>query len=103
TATSITVVSSESERGQRSIYTNPAGAISSMMLNVTGSVFGDKIGLNGRLNFLSTGNFYGAKTVDAEPSVAITSVGDRYCYDSMVLPGRCTDESGRAVPNPGIT
>ena len=44
-----------------------------------------------------------AQTIDAEAGVNITSVGDRYCYDSMVLPGRCTDESGRAVSNPGIT
>ncbi len=103
TAVSVTVISSASERGQRSIYTNPLGSISSMMLNVVGSVFGDKIDLNGRLNFHSTGNFYSARTIDAEPSVTITSVGDRYCYDSMVLPGRCTDESGRVVSDPGMT
>ena len=102
-ATSVTVVSSEVERSQRSIYTNPLGSTTSTMLNAIGCVFGDKVDLNGRLNFLSSGNFYGARTVDAEPSVTITSTGDRYCYDSMVLPGRCTDENGRNVPNPGIT
>jgi hypothetical protein len=102
TATSVTVVSSEAERGQRSIYTNPQGAISSNMLNVYGSVLADKVDLNGRLNFSSSGNFYGARTIDAEPTVNITSVGDRYCYDSQVLPGRCVDEAGRNVPNPGI-
>jgi hypothetical protein len=73
------------------------------MLNVIGSVMGDKVDLNGRLNYLSSGNFYGARTVDAEPGVTITSTADRYCYDSMVLPGRCTDENGRNVPDPGIT
>lgn len=103
TAPSVTVVSSASERGQRTIYTNPAGSISSSMLTVIGSVFGDKIDLNGRLNFISTGNLYAARTIDAEPSVSITSVGDRYCYDSTILPGKCADESGRVVPNPGIT
>lgn len=102
TAPSVTVISTAAERLQRAIYTNPAGSITSSMLTVIGSVFGDKIDLNGRLNFISTGNAYGARTIDAEPTVTITSVGDRYCYDSMVLPGRCTDTSGRTVQNPGI-
>jgi len=102
TATSVSVISSESERGQRSIYTHPQGSISSMMLNLVGNFFADKIDLNGRLNFLSSGNFYGATTVDAEPAVNITSVGDRYCYDSMVLKGRCVDDAGRNVANPGM-
>ena len=73
------------------------------MLTVIGCVFGDKIDLNGRLNFISSGNGYGARTIDAEPGVTITSVGDRYCYDSTVLPGRCTDDGGRTVFDPGIT
>jgi len=103
TATSVTIISSESERGQRSIYTNPQGSIGSMMINVIGSVFADKIDLNGRLNYVSSGNFYGAKTIEAEPGVTLTSVGDRYCYDSMVLKGRCTDESGKNIANPGIS
>lgn len=102
TATSVSVISSQSERGQRSIYTNPQGSITSMMLNVVGSVFNDKVDLNGRLNFISTGNFYGAKTIDAEPAVNISSVGDRYCYDSMVLKGRCVDERGRNITKPGL-
>jgi hypothetical protein len=102
TAPSVTVFASAAERSQRAIYTNPAGSISSSMLNISGSVFGDKIDLNGRLNFISTANFYAAKTIDAEPTVAITSVGDRYCYDSTVLPGKCVDEAGCAVANPGI-
>ncbi len=101
TGTSLTVVSSGSERSERSIFTSPVGSITSMMVNVIGSVFGDKIDLNGRFNYNSTGNFYLAKTIDAEPSVTINSVGDRYCYDSQVLPGRCTDEQGRNVANPG--
>lgn len=102
TAASVTIVSSASERGQRSIYTNPLGAVTSNVLTVTGSTFGDKIDLNGRMNFVSSGNFYGARTIDAEPSVSITSVGDRFCYDSQVLPGRCVDEANRTVQNPGI-
>lgn len=103
TAVSVTVLSSSSERSRRSIYTHPEGSITSMMLTVIGSVFGDKMDLNGRFNFVSTGNFYGASTLDADPSVTITSVGDRYCYDSQVLPGRCTDAAGRPTANPGIT
>lgn len=103
TATSVTIIASAAERSRRSIYTNPAGSITSMMFNVIGSTFGDKIDLNGRLNYVSSGNFYLARTLDAEPSVTITSVNDRYCYDSQVLPGRCTDEAGRTVENPGIT
>lgn len=102
TAGFVTLLSSASERGQRSIYTNPAGSISSMMLNLVGCVFGDKIDLNGRLSFSSMGNFYLARTIEAEPAVTVTSSGDRYCYDSMVLTGRCIDESGRKVANPGI-
>ncbi len=103
TAQSVTLISTASERGQRSIYTDPAGSISSMLLNVIGCIFGDKIDLNGRLNFTSTGNFYQANTIDAEASVTITSTADRYCYDSSVLKGRCTDEKGRTIANPGIT
>ena len=98
---SVTIINSGSERGQRSIYTNPAGAVSSTMINLIGTVFGDKIDLNGRLNFVSSGNFYGPKTIDAEPGVTITSVNDRYCYSPYVLPGRCVDESGRVVQSPG--
>ncbi|MFN0278563.1 MAG: hypothetical protein ACKVRN_08175 [Pyrinomonadaceae bacterium] len=101
-AGSVTIVSSTAERSQRAIYTNPAGAITSSMLTVIGSVLGDTIDLNGRLNFISTGSYYSARTIDAEPTVAITSLGDRYCYDSLVLPGRCTDANGRTVQNPGI-
>lgn len=102
TAVTVTVVSSGSESGQRSIYTNPAGGITSAMINVIGSVFGDKIDLNGRLAYVSNGNFYQANTIDADPGIQITSVGDRYCYDSMVLPGRCVDNAGRATSKPGI-
>lgn len=102
TATSVTVLSSGSERSKRSIYTNPLGSITSMMLNVIGSVFGDKVELNGRHNYASSGNLYFANTINAEPSVIITSIGDRYCYDSLVLPGRCIDEAGKPVTNPGI-
>src|SRR5205085_12615844 len=84
------------------IYTNPAGSIASMMMTVVGSVLGDKIELHGRMNFVSTGNFFGASSVIADPTVAITSVGDRFCYDSAILPGKCTDLSGRNVADPGI-
>ena len=102
TAVSVTVISSGSERSRRSIFTDPVSSVSSMMVNVMGSVFGDPVDLNGRFNYVSTGNFYLARTVNAAPSVTITSVNDRYCYDSQVLPGRCTDRAGRPVANPGI-
>lgn len=100
---SLTMINSGAERNQRSIYTNPAGSISSMMVTVVGSVFGDKLELHGRMNFVSTGNFFNANNVVADPTVTVTSVGDRYCYDSTILPGRCTDTSGRSVADPGIT
>jgi hypothetical protein len=103
TAVSVAILSSACERGQRSIYTNPAGSVSSNMLSIAGSVFGDTIDLNGRLNFISTGNEYGARTIEADPTVTITSVGDRYCYDSTVLPGRCVDKANRTVYDPGIS
>jgi hypothetical protein len=96
----VTVIGSGSENGQRSLYTNPAGAISSMMVNVIGSVFGDKIDLSGRLNYVSSGNFYLAKTIDAKPEVTITSINDRFCHSPNVLPGRCVDDSGRPVQSP---
>jgi hypothetical protein len=100
---SLTMIGSAAERNQRSIYTNPAGSISSMMLTTVGNVFGDKLELHGRLNFVSSGNFFAANNVIADPTVTLTSVGDRYCYDSTILPGRCVDASGRNVANPGIS
>jgi hypothetical protein len=103
TVGTITIVGSGSERSQRSIYTNPAGSTSSLMITVIGSVFGDKIDLNGRLNYISTGNFYGARTVEADPAVNITSTGDRFCYDALVLPGRCVDAANRPVNDPGFS
>lgn len=101
-AVTVTIIASSSERGKRSIYTNPLGGVSSAMINVAGSVFGDKVDLNGRLNYVSTGNFYQANTIEADPGVVITSVGDRYCYDPLVLPGRCVDDAGRTTAKPAI-
>ncbi len=99
---SLTMINSAAERNRRSIYTNPAGSISSMMLAVIGSTFGDKLELHGKLNFVSSGNFFQANNVSADPTVTVTSVGDRYCYDSTILPGRCTDANGRNVADPGV-
>jgi len=103
TVGTVTIVSSGSERSKQSIYTNPAGAVSSMMMTVVGSVFGDKVDLNGRMNYISTGNMYGPRTVEADPGVNITSTGDRFCYDPLALANRCVDEAGRPVNNPGFT
>lgn len=102
TVGSMTIINSGSERGQRAIYTAPFGGISSMNLTVIGSTFGDKIELNGRFNYVSTGNWYGASNVVAQPQVNITSVGDRFCWDAEVLPGFCTNQSGGPEKNPGI-
>jgi hypothetical protein len=102
TTGALSIINSASERGQRSIYFNPAGAISNVMLTVINSIFGDKIELGGRLNYISTGNFYGAATVVAGSDVKITSTGDRFCYDPLVLPGFCKDSNGQTVSNPGF-
>jgi hypothetical protein len=99
---SLSIINSAAERGQRSIYVNPLGAISNLMLTVINSIFGDKIELGGRMQYISTGNFYGAKTVTSTADVKITSTGDRFCYDPAVLPGQCKDENGVTVSNPGF-
>lgn len=99
---SLTIVSSASEAGQYSIYTAPYGSVGSLMLTIIGSVFADKMELNGRINFISTGNFYYAKTVQTAPGVTITSTGDRFCHDPLIFPGVCKDEAGRNVSEPGF-
>jgi hypothetical protein len=99
---SLVIINSGSENGQRSIFMHPAGGISSLMMTVIGSVFGDKIELNGRINYVSVASFYGANTIVAEPTVTITSTGDRFCYDPLILPGLCKDESGKTVNTPGF-
>ena len=99
---SLTMINSAAERGQRSIYTSPMGGISSMVMTLIGNVFGDKVELNGRLNFVSSGNHYSAATVQAQPMVNITSLGDRFCYDPLVFGGYCKDERGASEKNPGF-
>jgi hypothetical protein len=103
TVGTLSVISSAAERGRKSIDTNPLGMIRSVMINVIGSVFGDKVDLNGRVNYVSSGNFYLANTIDAEPGVVISSVGDRYCHDSLVLPGHCVDDAGKTTAKPGVS
>lgn len=99
---SLTVINSAAERGRRSLYMNPAGAMTSVMLNMIGNTFFDKVELGGRVNWVSSGNFYGPKTIQADASTTITSTGDHFCYDPLVFPGQCRDESGNAVANPGF-
>ena len=99
----LTVLNSSSENGQRSIYTNPAGAVSDTTITVINSAFGDPIELRGRLNYVSTGSLYQAKTITADPTVTITSTGDRFCYDPYTAPGRCTDTAGRNVARPNFS
>jgi len=98
TVGSLTVINSSSERGQRSIYTNPLGMISNVMLIMTGDVFADKVELRGLVNFISSGNFFGANTILADPTAVITSTGDRFCYDARLV--ACTDSSGKVVSSP---
>jgi hypothetical protein len=98
----LTIINSESERGQRSIYTNPLGATRSEIITVVGSIFGDVIDLNGGLNYISTGNSYGATTVQADSTVMLTSNGDRFCYDPDIFPGVCKDGLGNTVSNPNF-
>lgn len=99
----LTVISSAAERSQRSIYTNPAGAASTTMINVIGSVFGDPVELNGRINYISSGSMYLADTIKADRAANIVSTGDRFCHDSLIMPGTCRDKAGRLVSQPGIS
>jgi hypothetical protein len=99
----LTIINSGSENGKRSIYTNPAGGVSDTIITVINSGFGDPVELRGRLNYVSTGSFYQAKTVEADPTVTITSIGDRFCYDPYTLPGRCKDKAGQNVRRPNFS
>lgn len=94
----VTMIGASAERSQRSIYIAPYGSTSSQTLNVIGSVFGDKIELTGRMNYISTGNLYAGKTISAGPQVVINSIGDKFCYDPLILPGQCND--GQTGQNP---
>jgi hypothetical protein len=98
----VTIINSGSENGKRSLYTNPAGGITSTTITVINSGFGDPVELRGRLNFVSTGSFYLARNFNADPSVTISSTGDRFCYDPYVLPGRCKDSAGRNFSKPNF-
>ncbi|MEP6945057.1 MAG: hypothetical protein ABJA02_04010 [Acidobacteriota bacterium] len=98
----LTIVSSGSERGKRSLYFNPLGAIRSQMVTMIGSIFGDPIELHGNMNFTSSGNSFGPKTIQADPNVQITSVGDRFCSDPAILPGLCKDASGLTLTRPNF-
>ncbi len=93
----LTLIGVSAERTRRSIYTVPETSASSQMMTVVGSVFGDPIELNGRLNYISTGNFYSARTVKSAPTVTITSTGDRFCHDPLTMPGSCV-EPGTSTP-----
>lgn len=99
---SLTIVNSGSERGKRSIYTNPLGGIRSETIMMTGSIFGDVIELRGYLNFVSSANQFGPATVQADPGVTITSTGDRFCHDPIVLGGLCKDNAGNMLARPNF-
>lgn len=100
----VTLLASSSERSQRSIYTVPTGATSSQTINIIGSVFNDPIELTGRMNLMSSGNFYYAYTFKLSPQVVVNSIGDKFCHDPAVYPGHCTDRvgGGGAVNQPGF-
>lgn len=99
----MTIIGSGSERGKRSIYTNPLGGASSTTITVMNAGFGDPVELGGRLNYVSSGSFYQANTLTADPTVTITSTGDRFCYDPYSLPGLCKDKAGRNVARPNVS
>ncbi len=98
----MTIINSGAERGKRSIYTNPAGSIRNLMIMMAGSIFGDPIELHGALNFISSANFFGPNTVQADPTVTITSTGDRFCYDPNILGGLCKDKAGNMLARPNF-
>lgn len=105
TVGNLTVIASSAERSQRSIYTVSTGGTSSTTLNIIGSTFNDPIELNGRMNFVSTGNFYLAYTFKIAPEVVVNSIGDKFCFDPGVFAGHCTDQVGgvgRPVNAPGF-
>lgn len=98
----LTIVSSGSERGKRSLYTNPLGAVGTEMITVIGGGFGDPVELNGNLNYTSVGMHYGPNTIKAAPTVTVTSTGDRFCYDPRVYPGHCKDQAGKTLSAPNV-
>jgi hypothetical protein len=100
---SMVIINSGSENGRKSIEFHPYGGVSSANLTIIGGMFDDPIELGGRMNFISSGSYYGARTVKADPGVTITSTGDRFCYDPLVLPGRCKDSAGKPVSDPGFS
>lgn len=98
----LTIINSGSERGKRSVYTNPLGATRSEMITMIGGGFGDPVELHGYLNFTSSGNAYGPNSIKADPTVTITSTGDRFCYDPIVFGGLCKDSAGRMLSRPNF-
>ena len=94
----LTIINSGGERGQRALYTNPLGMLSNVMITMIGGGFGDKVELHGYVNFISTGNMFGANAITADPTVTITSTGDRFCYDARLT--ACTDRTGRVLNRP---
>lgn len=85
----VTILASQTENMTNSIVLNEAdiqGAGDySYPITLVGSVFGDQINLNARINIVSTGGFYGPNTFKAGPLVRIYSHGDRFCYDGGTL------------------
>ena len=102
TVLALTLINSSVERSQRAIYTVPFGSISSVMITNIGGVWNDKLELSGRINYISTGNLYGAKAIKADKGVIVTSTGDRFCYDPAISPGQCNDERGAPVASPNF-
>lgn len=99
----VTVIGSSSERSQKSIYNAPWGGVSQQTLTLIGNVFNDPIELNGRMNFISTGNFYHGYTMKIAPDVVVNSIGDKFCHDAVLSPN-CTDRvgGGNVVNAPGF-
>lgn len=104
-AGTVTMIGSSAERIQKAIYYAPYGAGSSAMLTLIGNVITDLVELNGRMNLVSTGNFYSAHVFSKlAPGVVVNSTGDKFCHDPDIFPGHCTDAvgGGNIVNKPGF-
>lgn len=82
----LTITNSAAERLSESISygkdpnTGTIWGSYSNILTIINSAF-DGVNIHGRVNFVSTGNGYTAKSVNTGPGVRIYSTGDRFCMD----------------------
>lgn len=84
-----TIIGSQTESMTASIVYNEtkiqgAGDYS-YPLSIISSIFGDPVIFNARRTLVSSGNFYGPKTFQADDRLRVYSTGDRFCYDGYIL------------------